>query len=89
MPMIKVKEKFQVTIPNSIRKESGLAVGDYLEAVVEDNKIILKPKTIVDREKIKAAIEAGLQDYEEGNVSGPFKNMAEYRKHKQSQKKNR
>ena len=40
MPMIKVKEKFQVTIPNAIRKEADLAVGDYLEVVIEGSTIV-------------------------------------------------
>ena len=87
MPQIKVKQKFQVTIPSSIRKAAGLAVGDYLEALVEGDNIVLKPKAQAERDAIEAALAAGLLDYEAGNVIGPFKSMVEYREYKQSQKK--
>lgn len=51
MPLVKVKGKFQVTIPADIRQRLALKVGDVLEAEVEENKIVLKPKTVVDRSK--------------------------------------
>jgi AbrB family looped-hinge helix DNA binding protein len=44
-----VKEKFQVTIPTELREALHLAVGDILEATVEDETIVLKPKAVVDR----------------------------------------
>ena len=49
MPLVKVKEKFQVTIPTALREALHLAVGDLLEATVEQDKIVLKPKVVVDR----------------------------------------
>lgn len=81
MSLIKVKQKFQVTIPDSIRKAAGLAVGDYLEALVEGNNIVLKPKAQAERAAIEAALEAGLRDYEEGRVTPAFKNMKEFEEH--------
>ena len=87
MPMIKVKEKFQVTIPNAIRKEADLAVGDYLEVVIEGSTIVLKPKAMVDRESVEAAIEAGLRDVKEGRLIGPFSNMDEFKAYQAKKRK--
>ena len=49
MPLVRVKEKFQVTIPTELREALHLTVGDILEATVEDDTIVLKPKAVVDR----------------------------------------
>ena len=49
MPLVKVKEKFQITLPAELRQALHLAVGDMLEATVEQDKIVLTPKAIVDR----------------------------------------
>jgi AbrB family looped-hinge helix DNA binding protein len=49
LPLVKVKEKFQVTIPTELREALHLAVGDLLEATIENETIVLKPKAVVDR----------------------------------------
>jgi AbrB family looped-hinge helix DNA binding protein len=49
MPLVRVKEKFQVTIPAEVREAVQLAVGDILETTVQGTTIILTPKAIVDR----------------------------------------
>ena len=54
MPLVKVKEKYQVTIPAEIRKVLNLEVGDYLEVEAQGTAIILKPKAVIDREKEEA-----------------------------------
>ena len=51
MPLVRVKEKFQVTIPTELREALHLAVGDILEATVDDETIVLKPKAVVDRKQ--------------------------------------
>ena len=48
MPLVKVKEKFQITLPAELRDVLHLAVGDLLEATVEQDKIVLTPKAVVD-----------------------------------------
>ena len=77
MPMVKVKEKFQVTIPTAIRLETGLAIGDYLEAVIEGRSIVLKPKALADGDSVEAAIQEGLRTVEEGRVTPAFSSMEE------------
>ncbi len=67
MFLVKVKEKYQVTLPAEIRKKIGLAVGDLLEVEVKGSKITLTPKSVIDRELALA-----LEDYEEGRSIGPF-----------------
>lgn len=54
MRLVKVKEKYQVTIPAQIRKELDLKVGDYLEVEAKGAAIVLKPKAVIDREKEQA-----------------------------------
>lgn len=49
MPLVKVKEKFQITLPVELREALHLAVGDVLEAIIEQDKIVLTPKAVVDR----------------------------------------
>jgi AbrB family looped-hinge helix DNA binding protein len=66
MPLVKVKDKFQVTIPASIRKAVELDIGDLLEAEVRENGILLIPKTIMDRKalvkKFKTVFSKGVSD---------------------------
>ena len=71
MPLVKIKEKFQVTIPIEIRKEIHLKEGDILEVVVQKNVIMFKPKAVIDRD-VETAIQEGLDDVKKGRVSGPF-----------------
>ena len=49
MSLVKVKEKYQVTIPSAIRHKLSLKVGDILEIGLENDQIVLKPKIIVDK----------------------------------------
>jgi AbrB family looped-hinge helix DNA binding protein len=51
MSLVRIKSKYQVTLPESVRKEVNVAVGDLLEATVEGRKITLTPKTVIDRDK--------------------------------------
>ena len=67
MPIVKVKGKYQVTLPSSIREQVGVAVGDILEASVEKGRITLTPKSIVDRDIAK-----GLEDFKKSRSIGPF-----------------
>jgi AbrB family looped-hinge helix DNA binding protein len=72
MSLVKVKEKFQVTLPTEVREKAGVAVGDVLEAKVHGNKITLTPKSVIDRELALA-----LEDVRKGRVHGPFRSAKE------------
>jgi len=52
MSLVKVKENFQITLPAAIRKKFKVAVGDYVEAVIQDGKIALIPKQLSNKAPI-------------------------------------
>jgi len=79
-PLVTIKPKFQVTLPAHLREQLRLEEGDLLEATVLNKSIMLKPKAVVDREHVEAAITEGLRDHKEGRVRGPFKTMREFTK---------
>lgn len=68
MSLVKVKGKYQVTLPASVRAKARIGIGDILEATVEKGKITLVPKTLIDRE-----IALALEEAKRGRVYGPFK----------------
>jgi len=51
MPLVKVKRFAQVTLPSDIRKKFHIAEGDYLEAEVVEDGILLKPVAVVERKR--------------------------------------
>jgi len=67
MSLVKVKNKYQVTLPTALRQKAGLNIGDLLEVKIEGNEIILTPKKIVDK-----GILEGLQDVKKGRIYGLF-----------------
>ena len=74
MPLVTVKEKFQVTIPAKVRHQVTLHVGDILEASVEEGAIVLRPKAVVDR----AALAGRLQEILARTPTAPeFANKSE------------
>jgi len=77
MPLVRVKEKYQVTLPSAVRQKAGVAVGDLLEAQVRGKKITLTPKTVVDRAFIEKRLAEGLEDLKKGRVYGPFSSAKE------------
>ena len=76
MPLVKIKEKGQLTLPAKIRERHGLAVGDYVEITEEGNRIVLVPQDVVERHPvIDAAIAEGLADIQAGRVTPAFESM--------------
>ena len=57
MPLIKVKQNYQVTIPNSLRRLLNISVGDYLEAEKRDGELVLKPVKLVRPNQLPAGSE--------------------------------
>ncbi len=54
--LIKLKQKGQMTLPAEIRSALALKEGDLLEANIENGRVFLRPKTVVDRDR-QAAVE--------------------------------
>ena len=45
----KVTRNGQITLPASIRKKLGIEEGDVVEMSIEDEKVVLAPKKLVDK----------------------------------------
>lgn len=54
--LVRVKDKYQVTIPAQLREIIPLQTGDYLEASVYQDGILLRPKHLVDAPNHKPGI---------------------------------
>jgi AbrB family looped-hinge helix DNA binding protein len=90
--IVKIQRKGQVTIPNRLRNQAGIADGDLIEAVFSRGRIILTPRVAVDRSKlpstddeytskqrriIDAGKAEGLEDFKAGRSHGPFASARE------------
>ena len=67
MPLVKVKPKFQITLPAHLRHRARISVGDYLEAEVDDKGLHFRAQRFVDRD-----LAEWLEDLRAGRVHGPF-----------------
>jgi AbrB family looped-hinge helix DNA binding protein len=80
MPLAKVKQKGQVTIPAGIREELGLDEGDYVEVSREGSRIVLTPQEIAPRRpEIDAALAEAFEDERAGRISPKFSSMKEFK----------
>lgn len=66
-PLVRIKTKYQVTLPPQMRKNFNLDVGDLLEVKQEGASIIFTPKALVDKRLMDA-----LHDVASGAVHGPY-----------------
>jgi len=69
MALVRVKRKYQVTIPKEVRRKLGLRVGDYLEVEVQGSAILLKPKAILDKDETLEKLRALLEKLREKRVA--------------------
>ena len=72
MPFVTVKKKYQVVIPAAVRKQTGIEIGDLLEAKAERGNITFTPKSVIDR-----GISESLEDFKKGRAYGPFETAEE------------
>ena len=82
MELVKVKTKYQITLPAALRKQVGVNIGDIFEASVNKGEITLKAKSLVDKGIIQ-----GLADVKAGRTYGPFNSVDEMFKVLESNKK--
>lgn len=79
MAIVKVKNKYQIVIPEEIRKRLKVEVGDMLDIEERDGSLIAKPVVVIDKSQAyfwspewqKGEKEAD-KDIKEGRVSEPF-----------------
>lgn len=81
MPTVKIGASHQVVIPKKLYTQLKIVPGDYLEVEVEDHRLIMTPKILVEKR-----LAEGLEDIREGRVRGPFKSAREAMKALRSKK---
>lgn len=83
---VKVREKYQVTIPEDVRKKVPLKIGDRVEVVSRGNEIVIRPIIEVPRAQAwfwskewQEQVSQSVQDLEKKKVK-VFKSVKEARK---------
>jgi antitoxin PrlF len=77
---IRIRKKYQITLPTSIREAAGVYEGDFLTAEVkEDHTIVLRPGRLVDADEAffytpewQAAEREADEDIRLGRLSEPM-----------------
>lgn len=84
---VKVREKFQVTIPEEVRAKIPLNVGERVEVEAREGEIVIRPIIEVPRgqawfwsKEWQEQIARSRKDIEKGKVK-VFKSVKETRKH--------
>ncbi len=57
MPFVKVLRGGQITMPKELREVLEIKEGDILEVQMEENKLVLKPKVLVDKDQAWARLQ--------------------------------
>ncbi len=78
-PLVKVQLKGQVTLPSKLRRQAGIAIGDYVEMVQEGTRIVLIPQDVAPRHPaVDTALLEALKDSRTKKITSRFENMKEY-----------
>jgi AbrB family looped-hinge helix DNA binding protein len=74
--LIKVTRGGQVTLPAGLRRAAGIEIGDYVQVRLEDDKLVLLPKQVIDKSQAyfwtqawQAGEREAEQDLQEGRVA--------------------
>jgi AbrB family looped-hinge helix DNA binding protein len=68
---VKLGVSRQVVIPKKLHDRLGLKPGDYLQVEEQEGRVVMTPKTLVDR-RVHTAVAESLEDFKRGRYSGPF-----------------
>ncbi len=84
---VKVREKYQITIPEDVRAKIPLQVGERVEVIAEAGKIVIRPIIEVPRDQAwfwskewQEQIVRSKKNIEKGKLK-EFKSVKEARKH--------
>jgi len=86
--IVKLQKNGQLTIPNQMREQIGLAEGDYIQLAREGSRIILEPANLKHRvaaddlspaqkRQLDMRLAQGIADVRAGRVHGPFTSAKE------------
>jgi len=56
MPYVRVLRGGQITMPKPLRQALEIKEGDVLEVEMENNRVVLKPKVLADKEQAWARL---------------------------------
>jgi antitoxin MazE len=84
---VKVREKYQVTIPEEVRGKIPLKVGERVEVTARGTEIVIRPIVEIPRDQAwfwskewQEQIAQSIKDLEKGKMK-VFKSVKEARKH--------
>jgi len=84
---VKVRDKYQVTIPEEVRGKIPLKVGERVEVTARDNEIVIRPVVEIPRDQAwfwskqwQDQVSQSIKDLEKGKIK-VFKSVKEARKH--------
>ncbi len=77
---VKVRSKHSVTIPEDVRRQGHVKIGDRVEVTAENGRIIIRPMIEIPREQTwywtrgwQAKERQADEDIAAGRLSGPFR----------------
>jgi AbrB family looped-hinge helix DNA binding protein len=76
MSLVKVKNKYQIVIPEDVRKRLKIEIGDTLEIVEKDGTLLIKPVMVIEKSQTYFWTEEwqkGEREAEEAKKKGRFK----------------
>ena len=68
---VKLGMNRQVVIPKKLHDRLGLESGDYLEVEEQQGRVVMTPKTLIDR-RLHEVFRESMEDFKSGRYSGPF-----------------
>ncbi|MBI5188418.1 MAG: AbrB/MazE/SpoVT family DNA-binding domain-containing protein [Nitrospirae bacterium] len=84
---VKVREKYQITIPEEVRKKVSLEIGERVEVDVREGLIVIRPVIEIPRDQAwfwtkewQGQIAQSMKDLRKGKVK-VFKSVKEARKY--------
>ncbi|MCI0468717.1 MAG: AbrB/MazE/SpoVT family DNA-binding domain-containing protein [Nitrospirae bacterium] len=78
MSLVKVKNKYQIVIPEDVRRKLRVEIGDTLEIVERDGTLVIKPVMIIERSQAyfwTDEWQKGEKEVEEAKKKGRFKDF--------------